>query len=183
MSENTNNDETPEIEDDLHILPDEEEIVPEKSEVEILQEQLETSQKEHLYLRAEFDNFRRQSIKERSNLLRFGGESIARDLLNVLDVFEKALAMEVTSENFESFIEGVKLTESEFKGVFTKHGILEMDCKEKAFNPEQAEALSQVPTADLEEGHVYDVMRKGYLYHDKVLRHAQVVIATKPTEG
>jgi molecular chaperone GrpE len=75
------------------------------------------------------------------------------------------------------------MTEKELETVLNKHGIFEINCKEKPFNPEQAEALSQVPTSDLEEGHVFDVMRKGYLYHDKVLRHAQVVIATKPAEN
>lgn len=153
---------------------------PELSELELLKVELETSKKEHLYLRAEFDNYRKQSIKERSDLLRFGGESIARDLLNVLDVFEKALSMDVTAENFQAFLDGVKLTEKDFKDVFVKHGINEIDCKNKLFNPEQAEALSQVPSEEIGEGFVYDVMRKGYLYHSKVLRHAQVVIATQP---
>lgn len=157
--------------------------VQEKTELEVLQEKLDKSEKEHLYLRAEFDNFRKQSIKERSDLLKFGGESIARDLLNVLDIFQTALKAEVTKENFKSFLNGVEMTKKELETVFAKHGIFEIDCKEKPFNPEQAEALSQVPTDEVKEGHVYDVMRKGYLYHDKVLRHAQVVIATKPSEN
>lgn len=155
----------------------------EPSEVDKLKAALAASQKEFLYLRAEFDNHRKQSFKERSDLIKFGGESIARDLLNVLDVFEAALAIDVSAENFQSFIEGVQLTEKELKGVFTKHGINEIDCKHKPFNPEQAEALSQIPSADFEEGSVYDVMRKGYLYHTKVLRHAQVVITTTPPKA
>ncbi|MGH1469419.1 MAG: nucleotide exchange factor GrpE [Bdellovibrionales bacterium] len=169
------------IENEAPDLPEND--TPPLSETETLKSELEASKKEYLYLRAEFDNFRKQSIKERSDLMKFGGEYIARDLLNALDVFEKALEMEVTSENFQSFLDGVKLTEKELKAVFTKHGINEIDCKHKPFNPEQAEALSQVPSPDLEEGSVYDVMRKGYLYHDKVLRHAQVVIATKPASS
>jgi len=151
------------------------------SEVEDLTLKLEKAEKEHLYLRAEFDNFRKQSIKERADLLKFGGEPLARDLLNVRDIFQKALDSEVTPENFQAFLSGVEMTEKELSTVFAKHGIFEIECKEKPFDPEKAEALSQVPTADIEEGHVYDVMRKGYLYHDKVLRHAQVVIATKPS--
>jgi len=151
------------------------------SELEELKLKLEKSEKEHLYLRAEFDNFRKQSIKERSDLLKFGGEPLARDLLNVRDIFQKALDSEVTPENFQAFLSGVEMTEKELSTVFAKHGIFEIECKEKPFDPEKAEALSQVPTAEVEEGHVYDVMRKGYLYHDKVLRHAQVVIATKPS--
>jgi len=152
-----------------------------KSEFDDLKKQLEKAQKEHLYLRAEFDNYRKQAIKERSDLLKFGGEPLARDLLNVRDVFQKALQLDVTPENLEAFKNGVEMTEKEFSNVFAKHGIFEMESKEKPFDPEKAEALSQFPTSDVPEGHVYDVMRKGYLYHDKVLRHAQVVIATKPS--
>lgn len=147
-----------------------------------LQAQLDEANKEHLYLRAEFDNFRKQSLKERSELLKFGGEAIARDLLEVADVFEKALAMEVTPENLQSFLDGVKLTKKELKSVFNKHGIQEIDCKEKPFDPSTSEALSQIPTTDLKDGLVYDVMRKGYLYHDRVLRYAQVVVATNPED-
>lgn len=147
-----------------------------------LEEELAETQKDLLYLRAEFDNFRKQSIKERSDLVRFAGESLARDFLGVLDIFEKATAMTVTAENFSSFVDGVSLTEKEIKDVLSKHGIREIDCKNKLFNPTEAEALSQVPTDEVEEGHVYDVMRKGYKFHDKVIRHAQVVLATKPQE-
>jgi len=150
-------------------------------ELKELKEKLAKSEKEYLYLRAEFDNFRKQAIRERSDLLKFGGEPLARDLLSVRDIFQKALSSDVTPENFQSFLNGVEMTEKELSTIFAKHGIFEIDCKGKSFNPEQAEALSQVPTTDVPEGHVYDVMRKGYLYHDKVLRHAQVVIASKPS--
>lgn len=153
----------------------------EKTELELTKEKLAQAEKEHLYLRAEFDNFRKQSIKERSELLKFGGEPLARDILSVVDIFQKALEAEVTTENLKAFVNGVEMTEKELKTLMTKHGISEIECKGKAFNPEQAEALSQIPTEEVPEGHVFDVMRKGYLYHDKVLRHAQVVIATKPS--
>jgi len=152
-----------------------------KDELEEIKAKLANAEKEYLYLRAEFDNFRKQSIKERSDLLKFGGEPLARDLLNVRDVFQKALELNVTPENFQAFLNGVEMTEKELSTVFAKHGIFEIECKEKPFDPEKAEALSQIPTTDVPEGFVYDVMRKGYLYHDKVLRHAQVVIATKPS--
>lgn len=154
--------------------------VLENEEVQSIQSELEESQKNYLYLRAEFDNYRKQSTKERSDLIRFGGEALARDLLSVLDIFEKALSMNVNSENIQSFIDGVKLTEKELKGVFSKHGIQELESKGKLFDPETSEALSQIPTSDCPDGHVYDVMRKGYLYHDRVLRYAQVVVANNP---
>ncbi len=148
-----------------------------------LEAELENSKKEYLYLRAEFDNFRKNSIKERSELIKFSGQNIAKDLLGVLDVFQKALETNVTSDNFESFVDGIKLTEKELTDIFSKHGIREINCKHKAFNPSEAEALSQSPSTDVKEGFVYSVIRKGYFYHEKVLRHAQVTIATKPASS
>ncbi len=183
MNNNTNNSEIDtenEIPEPPNVNSEEE---PKALELESLKTELKNSKKEYLYLRAEFDNFRKHSIKEHSELIKFGGEAIARDLLTVLDVFQKALEMKVSPKNFQSFLDGVKLTEKELKGVFSKHGISEIDCKNKPFNPSQAEALSQFPSADIKEGLVYNVMRKGYFYHEKVLRHAQVIIATKPVSS
>jgi len=138
-------------------------------------------EKELLYLRAEFENFKRQSIKERSDLLKYAGESMARDILNTLDVFEKALSQEITEENYKNFVEGISLTADQLSNDLKKHGIEEIDCKGKPFDPNTCEALSQIPSADVEEGHVIEVMRKGFKYRDKVLRYAQVVTATAPS--
>ncbi len=143
---------------------------------------LEKQKQEYLYLRAEFDNFRKQSIKERSDLVRFGAERISRDLLNVIDLMEKAMSVEVTPETISSYVEGISLTAKELNKTLEKHGIREIDCKNKAYDPMNAEALSQVPSNEVSDGHVLEVMRKGYKYHEKVLRPAQVVIATKPQE-
>jgi len=75
-----------------------------------LEEQNAKLKNEYLYLRAEFDNFRKNSIKERSELVKYGPERLASGLLDVLDIFEKALSAEVTSENLDSFIEGINMT-------------------------------------------------------------------------
>lgn len=141
------------------------------------EELLQEKEKELLYLRAEFENFKRQSIKERSDLLKYAGENMARDILNTLDVFEKALDQEVSEENYKNFVEGISLTAEQLKSDLKKHGIEEIDCKGKAFDPNTCEALSQIPSEDVEEGHVVEVMRKGFKYREKVLRYAQVVTA------
>lgn len=143
---------------------------------------LQEKEKELLYLRAEFDNFKKQSLKERSDLLRYAGEMIARDLLNTLDVFEKALEQEVNEENYQNFVKGISLTAEQLKSDLKKHGVEEIDCKGKPFDPNTSEALSQIPMPGAKEGDVLEVMRKGFMFRDKILRYAQVVTASKAPE-
>jgi len=154
-----------------------------EEEPQDLLKDLEKQKQEYLYLRAEFDNFRKQSIKERADLLKYGAERIARDLLNVSDLMDKAMSLEVTPESLESYVTGIDLTAKELLKTLDKHGIREIDCKGKVFDPNNSEALSQVPSEDVKDGHVLEVMRKGYAYHEKVLRPAQVVIATAPPKS
>ena len=131
-----------------------------------------------LYLRAEFDNFKKQSIKEKSDLLLYAGERMAFDLLNTLDVFEKALDQDVNESNYKNFIEGISLTAEQLKSDLKKHGIEEIKCKGKPFDPNTCEALSQIPAPDATEGEILEIMRKGFMFRNKVLRYAQVVTAT-----
>ena len=132
---------------------------------------------DYLYLRAEFDNYKKNAIKERSDLLKYGGERLAYDLLNILDVFEKALKMDVNATNFAAFKEGIQLTAVEFKKTLEKHGIHEIPSLGSTFDPNLHEALSQFPTKDKKDDTIIELFRKGYKYHDKVLRHSQVVVA------
>lgn len=140
-------------------------------------EEIEKLKKDYLYLRAEFDNYKKNAIKERADLLKYGGERMAFDLLNILDIFEKALATKVDANNFASFREGIELTALELKKALEKHGIHEIPSLGKTFDPNLHEALSQVPTKDKKNDTIIELFQKGYKYHDKVLRHAQVVVA------
>ena len=80
---------------------------------------------EYLYLRAEFDNYRKNTIKERSQLIRYGAEPLLRELLTVLDNFDLALNTKIDSENIVSFKQGMEMTAKEFRGVLTKFGLKE----------------------------------------------------------
>ncbi len=144
------------------------------------QEKIQALEKDLLYLRAEFENYRRQAIKERSDLLKFAGERLARDLLGVVDIFDSALDMEVNSENWEEFLKGMKLTRTELLSLMTKHGISEDTSKE--FDPRIHEALSSQATNEVPAGHIVRVLKKPYKYHDRVLRVGQVVVATPDSQ-
>lgn len=146
------------------------------------EEKLAQLEKDHLYLRAEMENIKRQNIKERSQLLKYGAERLARDLLETLDVFKSALTNEVTAENFKEFVNGVEMTAQSLKTALEKHGIVEVDCVGKPFDPNTQEALSSEVNDDMPEGHVTQVFKAPYRYHDKLLRAGQVIVSRKKSE-
>lgn len=138
---------------------------------------------EYLYLRAEFDNFRKQSIKERSDLIKFGGERTIKDILEVMDNFERALSTPATPETFQNFRMGIEMTAKELKDALTKSGVQELACEGAAFNPLQHEAISSEPSNKVQPGHITRVFKKPYKFHDKIIRMGQVVVAVAGTAG
>jgi molecular chaperone GrpE len=142
-----------------------------------LREELNKAKNEYLYLRAEFDNYRRQATKERSELIRFAGERLAKDLLDTLDIFDSALAAEVTETNFKNFVSGIELTAQQLRSTLAKHQIIELPSQGVVFDPNLHEALSSEVTSAVPAGHVSRVFKKAYKFHDKIIRPAQVVVA------
>lgn len=151
------------------------------SEVNDLQSLVDKARSETLYLRAEFDNYKRNAIKERSDLQKFASERVFVELLNILDNFERALAMKVGPENIATYVKGVEMTAQELKALITKFGVTEVISHGQPFNPQIHEALSSEETSEVPEGHVFRVFRKPYKLHDKVIRPGQVVVAKKQT--
>lgn len=142
-----------------------------------LKAELEKAKSEYLYLLAEFDNYRRNAIKERSDLLKFGAEKFIRDFLGVLDNFERALESE--SKNESSFREGVKMIATEMKSLLGRFGVEELKAEGEPFDPGKHEALSSEPRTDMPAGHVARVFQKAYKMHDKLIRPAQVTVASE----
>lgn len=150
------------------------------SEVKKLQEQTEKYKNDYLYLRAEFENYKRHAIKERSEAIKYGSERIINDILDVADNFERALQTKVTPETLSTYIQGVEITSNELKAALQRNGVTEVPCEGTAFDPNFMEALSSEPTNDIPPGHVARVFKKAYKLHDKMIRPAQVVVAKKP---
>ncbi len=145
-------------------------------------EDVDKYKNDYLYLLAEFDNYKKNMIKERSDLLKFGSERLAYDLLNVLDIFEKALSTEATAEKFQAFKDGIDLTSLELKKTLEKHGIREIPSLGQNFDPNIHEALTHVPSKDHTDNTVMNVFKKGYKFHERTLRHSQVVVAKEVKE-
>ena len=150
------------------------------SEIQKLQEQADKFKNEYLYLRAEFENYKRNAIKERAELLKYGPERLVRDLLEVVDNFERALSTQVTPENLATFKQGVEMTAADLKNLLQRHNVVEIPTEGAAFDPSVHEALSSEPTDTVAPGHISKVFKKAYKLHDKVIRPAQVVVARKP---
>jgi molecular chaperone GrpE len=134
-------------------------------------------EKDYLYLRAEMENIKRQNLKERSQLLKYGAERFARDLLDTLDVFYSALKSEVTQENYINFVTGIQMTAQSLKSTLEKHGVSEVESVGLAFDPNTQEAISSETSEDIPEGYVTQVFKATYKYHDKLLRAGQVIVS------
>lgn len=127
---------------------------------------------------AEFDNYRKNAIKERSELSKYGSERFLREFIGLFDNFELALETPTTPENLQSFREGVQMIANEFRSLLQRHGVEEVKSQGEPFDPMKHEALSSEPRADIEPGHVATVFKKGYKLHDKIIRPAQVTVST-----
>lgn len=145
------------------------------------EEELAKAKNDYLYLLAEFDNYRKNAIKERSELTKYGSERFVRDFLGILDSFE--LALQTDTSNMDSFREGVKMIAGEMKALLAKHGIQELESEGKPFDPMSHEALSGEPRDDMPPGHVAKVFKKAYKLHDKLIRPAQVTVSTATNSG
>lgn len=156
------------------------EAVAAKGELELAIEDAAKWKNDFLYLKAEFENYKRNAIKERSELLKFGTERIARDILDVVDNFERALQTQLTPETIQTYKTGIEMTAKELKDLLAKHGVQEIPSEGQPFNPSFHEALSSEPTTSVPNGHVSKVFKKPYKLHDKVIRTGQVIVATSP---
>lgn len=149
------------------------------NEIQKLQEQAEKYKNDYLYLRADFENYKKHMIKERADLLKYGSERMAKDLLPVLDNFERALETSITPETFSVFKQGVEMTASDLRALLAKNGIQEVKSEGQPFDPALHEALTSEISNDVPAGNVLRVFQKAYKMHDKLIRPAQVVVAKK----
>lgn len=161
------------------LVSEAEESVEQKlaKETEELKAQVEKEKKEYLFLMAEFDNFRKRTLREKSELIKNAGESVFKGLLPVVDDFERALKASESAENAGSIREGMELIYKKLKKFMEQNGVKEMNPDDKDFDADKHEAITAVPVPDeSQKGKIIDTVEKGYTINDKVLRHAKVVV-------
>jgi molecular chaperone GrpE len=146
-------------------------------ENEELKAQVEKEKKEYLFLMAEFDNFRKRTMREKSELIKNGGETAFKGLLPIVDDFERAMKASENSEGADALREGMELIYKKLKKYMEQNGVKEMDPEDREFDADRHEAISAVPVPDETlKGKILDTVEKGYMINDKVLRHAKVVV-------
>lgn len=136
----------------------------------------EKFKRDYLYLAAEFENYKKTAIKERTDARKFATERLVVDLLSTLDTLEAALSTPASAETIETIRKGVELTAHELRTTLQKHGVEALPA-EGAFDPSIHEALTSEETDAVPEGHIARVFKRPYKLHDRVIRHGQVVVA------
>lgn len=140
-----------------------------------LENALKEEKNKYLYLYAEFDNFKKRSIKERSDAMKYGWESIARDILGVVDNLERAV--EYMPKDVDANLKtGIEMTVSQFRAVLEKQGVALIPTEGAPFNPELHEAMGQ-EASDLPSGSITKTLVKGYTLHGRLLRPAKIMIS------
>jgi molecular chaperone GrpE len=131
----------------------------------------------HLRLQAEFDNFRKRTMKEKADLIKSGGESVLINILPVVDDFERALLSLKDIPDEDAGKKGTQLIYNKFSEFLKQNNIKEIDAVNQDFNVDLHEAITKIPAPDENlKGKVVDVVQKGYTLNDKVIRFAKVVI-------
>ena len=133
-----------------------------------------------LRLTAEFDNFRKRSIREKEEYRKFAVEQVIMELLDVYDNFERAIESAKQTDDISSVITGVEMVFKQFTGILEKEGLEKIECQGREFDPHLHEAMMHVEHPDHEENTVMDVCRPGYCLHTKVIRPAMVTVSKKP---
>ncbi|RIJ46896.1 nucleotide exchange factor GrpE [Maribellus luteus] len=146
-------------------------------EMEELTAKLDEMKDRHLRLQAEFDNFRKRTLKEKADLIKSGGETVLVNILPVIDDFERAIdsLKEVADEDAGK--QGTLLIYNKFKEFLKQNNVKEIEAQNEVFDVDLHEAITKIPAPSKElKGKVVDVIQKGYCLNEKVIRFAKVVI-------
>lgn len=160
----------------LEPVSEEEGMSPEK-EIEELKAQLEKEKKEYLFLMAEFDNFRKRTLKEKSEIIKNAGEKVFKGLLPIVDDMERGIKASETATDVATVREGLVLIYNKLIKFMEANGVKAYDENDDNFDADRHEAITAVPVEDeSKKGKILDTIEKGYTINDKVLRHARVVV-------
>lgn len=132
---------------------------------------------------AEFDNFRKRAENEAASIVKYGKFDVLQSLLPVIDDFERSLKLSKDTRETEAFAKGVELIYQKLLKFLDAQGIKQIDSLGKEFDVHYHDALLQVPRNDVPPHMVIEVVEKGYMLDDRVLRHAKVIVSATPTES
>ena len=160
--------------EDATPLTHEEEL---EKELEKAQEEIEEQKDKYLRLSAEFDNYRKRTMKEKAELILNGGEKSLSSILPVVDDFERAIKTMETATDVNAVKEGVELIYNKLMAVLAQNGVKVIETKDQPLDTDYHEAIAVIPApSEAQKGKILDCVQTGYTLNDKVLRHAKVVV-------
>lgn len=161
--------------------PSEQEALLQK--IQELEAECQEKENKYKYLYADFENYKKRMIKERSDLVKFGWESLAHDLLLVIDNMERALfhaENQATAENKKDpLLEGLKMVLNQFSSALERQGVTRIQTQGASFDPHLHEAVEERFSEEHPEGQIMDEQMKGYTLHGRLLRPAKVIVSKK----
>lgn len=148
-----------------------------EKELETAQETIEEQKDKYLRLSAEFDNYRKRTMKEKAELILNGCEKSLSSILPVVDDFERAIKTMETATDVQAVKEGVELIYNKFMATLAQNGVKVIETKDQPLNTDYHEAIAVIPApSEAQKGKILDCVQTGYTLNDKVLRHAKVVV-------
>ncbi len=161
-------------------LSDEEEYLSDeegKDEEKTLQEKYDELNDSYLRLHAEYDNYRKRTLKEKMEIIKTGGEKVLTEMIPLIDDFERALETVQNAEDKKAIVEGLELIYSKFISFINRHGVKEMEAIGEPFDADKFEAITTIPVEDKsQKDMVVDCVQKGYILHEKVIRFPKVIV-------
>jgi len=154
-------------------------------ELESIRAELAGAEDRLLRSQADYENFRRRALRERTEAHNYGHQNLVKDLLSTVDNLDRAIdharsASESGGGDLEGLLQGVELVRREFLGAMARHGVNEIDALGKAFDPALHEAMAQKPDPSVAPNSVIEVLEKGYQLRDRLVRPARVVVTQAP---
>ena len=151
-----------------------------EKELEDAQAVIEEQKDKYLRLSAEFDNYRKRTMKEKAELILNGGEKSISSILPVIDDFERAIKTMETAKDVKAVKEGVELIYNKFMAVMAQNGVKVIETKDQPLDTDYHEAIAVIPAPSEEQkGKILDCVQTGYTLNDKVIRHAKVSLVKK----
>jgi molecular chaperone GrpE len=142
-----------------------------------LQQKYDELNDSYLRLHAEFDNFRKRTLKEKSDLIKNGGERVLMDVISLVDDFERALVILNAAEDKAAMLEGMNLIYGKFTNFLTQHGVKEIETIGQPFDADRFEAITTIPVQDeAQKGTIVDCIMKGYSLNEKIIRFPKVIV-------
>ena len=147
-----------------------------KLDIKALNKEVDSLNEKNMKLLAEFDNFQRRTIDEKERMRQFQSLDIAKDLLPAIDDLGRALKFNEIKNN-KSMLEAVEMIESKIEKILERHSIRSFKSLDSDFDPNLHEALLEQSSDSFKKGKIMEEYEKGYKYHDKIIRHAKVVVS------